>query len=215
MMKIMVSPLYIRKHRTHKGFTLIELLVVISIVAMLSSVVLVSLKKARDKALDSKVKQQLRNLRTAAEVYKNNRSDNSYGPVVWATNAQIRGSTIANGCADGMFADPTIAPYFLESNYPSFVLDPASGNTTRTLCMTIGTNNTDSVANRYFVVVKLSDGSWYCVDSVGSQITRSVSQGNPVGTRVTWSDGAVNDTAQPGGSWYTLMDDCNYMLNCT
>lgn len=49
-----------------QGFTLIELLVVISIVGLLSSVILASLKTAREKAADASVKQQLTAMRNAA-----------------------------------------------------------------------------------------------------------------------------------------------------
>jgi prepilin-type N-terminal cleavage/methylation domain-containing protein len=52
-----------------KGFTLIELLVVISIVSLLSSVILASLKSARNKASDSAIKEQMSEIRNQIELY--------------------------------------------------------------------------------------------------------------------------------------------------
>ena len=53
---------------TKKGFTLIELLVVIAIIGMLSSLAIVSLNTARNKARDAQVKSDLSQFRTFAEV---------------------------------------------------------------------------------------------------------------------------------------------------
>lgn len=57
-----------------KGFTLIELLVVISIIGLLSSVVMSSLSQARKKAQGTNFVAQMNQLKTAFELYRNDKS---------------------------------------------------------------------------------------------------------------------------------------------
>jgi len=60
-----------------KGFTLIELLVVVSIISLLASIILASLRTARQKATDSTFTSLVVQIRNAMELY---RSDNGYYP---------------------------------------------------------------------------------------------------------------------------------------
>ncbi len=57
--------------QNNKGFTLIELMVVISIIGLLSSIVLASLKDARDKANVTKFRAEVMQMVNALELYKN------------------------------------------------------------------------------------------------------------------------------------------------
>jgi type II secretion system protein G len=58
-----------------RGFTLIELLVVISIIGLLSSIVLASIKDARQRAEIAKFKEEMISLRNALELYKSDHGD--------------------------------------------------------------------------------------------------------------------------------------------
>ena len=65
------------KNFGEKGFTLIELLVVISIIGLLSSIVLVSLAGARNRAKDSRISASMGQMRNVSEVYLGNSSSYS------------------------------------------------------------------------------------------------------------------------------------------
>lgn len=67
-----------RRHRTRPGFTLIELLVVVAIIALLISILLPSLGKARDQAKKAKCGAGLRSIGQAAASCAN--QNNGYGP---------------------------------------------------------------------------------------------------------------------------------------
>lgn len=96
---------------SNRGFTLIELLVVIAIIGILASVVLASLNTARDKAKTSKVKADLRSLRTAIALLEDDTGKWPNGCPVGgtanpevaldATNAGIKGTIPPTvGCTD-------------------------------------------------------------------------------------------------------------------
>ena len=57
--------------KSKRGFTLIELLVVVAIIGLLSSVVLASLNSAKAKGRDAKRATDVRQLKTALEMYYN------------------------------------------------------------------------------------------------------------------------------------------------
>ena len=140
-----------------QGFTLIELLVVVAIIGILSAIVLASLSGARTGAYDAKVKAQLSNLRSAAEIYYT--TNFNYGtttyPLVTAGNP--------NGCSGGMFTDVIsgLSKLSISVNYP------AGENTI--ICNSNGT--------AYAVSDNLAPSTparYWCVDSTGTSEQESV-----------------------------------------
>lgn len=81
-----------KKEKLMKGFSLIELLVVIGIIAILTGLVAFNFNSARMRARDVQRKSDLRELRSALELYKNDNnqqypSSDDYGSLIIELNA--------------------------------------------------------------------------------------------------------------------------------
>ncbi|OGY45023.1 MAG: hypothetical protein A3A24_02510 [Candidatus Buchananbacteria bacterium RIFCSPLOWO2_01_FULL_46_12] len=72
-----------------KGFTLIELLVVIAIIGLLSTLAVVALNSAREKARDAKRVADVKQVQTALELYYNDAS--SYPAIVGGGSSHVLG----------------------------------------------------------------------------------------------------------------------------
>ncbi|MEK7630249.1 MAG: type II secretion system protein [Patescibacteria group bacterium] len=67
----------LKEAKRQYGFTLIEMLIVIAVIGILSSVLLTALGPARDKAKDSRIVQEVNQVRNLAETMYSNGSYNS------------------------------------------------------------------------------------------------------------------------------------------
>lgn len=90
-----------------KGFTLIELLVVIAIIGLLSTLAVVALGSARQKARDSKRLSDLKQIQTALELYYTD--NNAYPTAATAITLGVGAAACLNG--SGWQATGCATPY--------------------------------------------------------------------------------------------------------
>jgi len=81
--------------KKEKGFTLIELLVVVAVIAILASTVLVNLRGARERAMDTRVISALGQTRAVAEIVFSR--DGHYGNLCGPGNTTLRTADTVNG----------------------------------------------------------------------------------------------------------------------
>jgi len=135
----------VNKKNNRKGFTLIELLVVIAIIGILAALVLVALGNARDKANDARIKSNVGQLRTLAEVIYDNNSG-SYSAVTTCFTTP----TTAN-CGDAATA----------SSVTSLKADMVSAYASSAFA-------SNSSSSAFCVSALMRNGKYSCVDATGA-----------------------------------------------
>lgn len=125
-----------------KGFTLIELLVVIAIIGLLSTLAVVALSSARQKARDSKRLSDLKQVQTALELYY---TDNNAYPTAASTSTLGAGNFAclgsagfgASGCAGAIMGLVPTDPQSTQ-NYSYLSADGSTYSISATLEGTVG-----------------------------------------------------------------------------
>jgi len=108
-----------------RGFTLIELLVVIAIIGILAALIIVSLSGARNKATDTQLKNNARNIDTAlAQYYQDNSSVYVAAATAGGTEVSAALSTglapyLSSGATSAVFTHTGTDAKYISGNYNS------------------------------------------------------------------------------------------------
>jgi len=135
-----------------KAFTLIELLVVIAIIGILSGLIIVSMSGAQNAAKDARIKADMDQMRSAAEIFK-------------LTNS----SYVLTSDLTGASACPSSGTSFLYgtggTDGASLCTDIQSQGSGTLLTINISSS---SSSPKYCVQKVLPGGSTWCIDSTGA-----------------------------------------------
>lgn len=117
-----------RRRSSAAGFTLVELLVAISIIGILASLLIANMVGLRERGSDAKLKNDLRQLKTALRLYYN---DNQSYPSTAAFNSLVSSGSFEDGGTVYMKTLPDDVSY--ES--------PVSGGTSDTFLISVELSN--------------------------------------------------------------------------
>jgi len=144
-------------HHPSRAFTLIELLVVIAIIGLLSSIILVSLSNAKERAKDAVRMSDLNTMKTALELYANDHKGTYPSTISTGDTPDIYGLNTCSSWQQGTLTGRTdwIPEIVADSYIPTLPHDP-DGLATYT------GNTTDGCTNTY---IYASDGTNYTLST--------------------------------------------------
>lgn len=117
--------------KKQNGFSLVELLVVISIIGTLAGLLITNLVGVRSRAADSKIKNDMRSLKTALRLYYNDyqqypgaNSGNILGCGIDGDTACTPGGIFSAGAGPTVYMQelPESFTYTVSSDYESFII---------------------------------------------------------------------------------------------
>ena len=154
-------------YKKSKGFTLIELLVVIAIISLLSSVILASIRDARQKAIDKKFITEIKSLQNALELYRSTNNTYPEMPVSYPTKPTTE--TLIQGYLTSYIQGSISAPrsQILSIQYWSKNMATSSGgpfSLSSAICLNdLKTGNftptTEELSKPYFILFEVSNNS--------------------------------------------------------
>jgi len=147
-----------------KGFTLIELLVVIAIIGILAALVLVALGNARNKANDARIKSNVGQMRTIAEIIYDSNGAEYINTESGATESvetcfNAPDNTVCNDATGG-----------IASNVATLRTDVGTANGA------LAGINAEALADAFCVSAQLNDTNYVCVDNTGVTVTTADNQ---------------------------------------
>lgn len=133
-------------HSKQKGFTLIELMVVVTVIALMSTIVLIALGVSRNRGNDAHIKANMVSVATQAQLYFEN--NGNYGTIV--NDGSTSGFIPACFSVNSLFVDPNIANAIA-------TIETANGAGYGNVCVSTPTG--------YMFASKLSDNTYWCIDA--------------------------------------------------
>ncbi len=133
-----------KKEITKNGFSLIELLVVLGIIAVLTGLVAFNFNTARMRARDVQRKNDLKELRTAMELYKNDNRQLYPSSGTYPTFPQLVAALNAAGYIPSTVTDPKLALTGDASSWDEYTYESLSPFTSYTITICLE-NRADSI----------------------------------------------------------------------
>ena len=140
-----------------RGFTLIEVLVVVTIIGLLATVVLSGVRQARLKAADSRVKQEVVQLRTVMELERS--ETGSYSAIKNYTGPSF---IAAGGSCSGF-----TGTYAAHAQSVCEALVAATGDSCGSSCVYFRSTNPSSPTLFTIMAYLLGSNTYYCLGSSG------------------------------------------------
>ena len=203
------------KTRNNKGFTLIELLVVIAIIGILSTLAIVALGSARQKARDSKRVSDINQISKALEMY--------YGDANAYPTLITTGQALSYGGTTYLSAVPTNPSPKNDVNCPNadYVYAPSSSTAvgyTLNFCLGSATGSLSSGLNYASAGGLNGDpslvGWWKLNEGTGTSVADSSSTRNTntltnfnYNSTSGWAGGSITPTVSPTGAGASLLFD--------